>query len=165
MHEIIDDLMAAKAISLLEQKRPTKANKTNDPKHFPYHMIISHPIKDCYVLKNIVDDMIRRGEIEIEGALHKGPTTSSNAASTIEQKDDYHTSSLEINEEIPMISLPPHVVTIKFIIDVDVAIVWSYPDMPSSSPKAPTSYDFYVHPTLEALATLEDDVDDDDGFG
>jgi len=52
---------------------------TDDPKYSLYHRIISHPIKDCYVFKDIIKDMIRRGENEIEGGLAKGPTTSSNA--------------------------------------------------------------------------------------
>jgi len=80
--------MAAKPISLLEPKRPAEVNKTNDPKYCLYHRIISHPIKDCYVFKYIIEDMIRRGEIEIEGTAPKGTAASSNATSMIEQKDD-----------------------------------------------------------------------------
>jgi len=57
---------------------------TNDPKYCSYHRIISHPIKDCYVFKDIIEDMIGREEIEIEGAPAKGPTVSSNATSTVE---------------------------------------------------------------------------------
>ena len=59
--------------------------------------------------------MIRRGEIEIEGALPKGPTASSNATPTVEQKDDSHTLSSEINEKTPTVLLTPHAVPIKFI--------------------------------------------------
>ena len=81
---IFDELMAAKAISLLEPKRPAEVNKTNDPKHCSYHRIISHPIKDCYVFKDIIEDVIRRGEIEIKGAPAKGPIVSSNATSMVE---------------------------------------------------------------------------------
>ena len=71
--------MATKAISLPEPKRPAEVNKINDPRYCPYHRIISHPIKDCYVFKDIIEDMIIRGEIEIEGTPRKGPTASSNA--------------------------------------------------------------------------------------
>ena len=41
-------------------------------------------IKDYYVFKDIVEGMIGRGEIEIEGASPKGPTVSSNATPTVE---------------------------------------------------------------------------------
>ena len=79
--------MAAKPISLPEPKRrPAEVNKTNDPKYCPYHRIISHPKKDCHVFKDIIKDMIKWREIEKEGALPKGPTASSNAASMFEQR-------------------------------------------------------------------------------
>jgi len=155
--------MAAKAISLLEPKRHAEVNKTNDPRYCPYHRIISHPIKDYYVFKDIIEDMIRRGEIEIEGAPPKGSTASSNTTSMIEQKHDSYLSLLETNEGIPTVSLPPHAVSIKFMVDDDVAVVWAYPDIPQPSPGAPTLYIFYLDPSLEAWATSEDD--DDDGFG
>ena len=126
--------MAAKAISLPDPKRPAEINKTSDPRYCPYHRIVSHPIKDCYIFKDIIEDMIRRGEIEIEGAPPKGPIASSNTTSMIEQKDDSYLSSSDTNEGIPTVSLPPHAVPIKFMVDNDVAIVWAYPDMPQPSP-------------------------------
>ena len=64
---IFDELMATKAISIPEPKQPKEVNKTNDPRYCPYHRIISHSIKDCCVFKDIIEDMIRRGEIEIKG--------------------------------------------------------------------------------------------------
>ena len=94
---IFDELMAAKAISLPEPKRLVEVNKTNDPRYFPYHRIISHPINNSYVFKDIIEDMIKRGEIEIKGTPPKGPTASSNTTSMIEQKDDSSLSSSEIN--------------------------------------------------------------------
>ena len=105
--------MTAKAISLPEPKRPAKVNKTNDSKYCPYHRIISHPIKDCYVFKDIMEDMIRTREIKIEGAPLKGPTASSNATTTVEQNDNSYLSSSETNEGILTVLLPPHVVPIK----------------------------------------------------
>jgi len=65
----------------------------NDPKYYSYHRIISHPIKDCYIFKDVIKDKIRRGEIETEGAPAKGPTASSNATPAIEQRDESYPSS------------------------------------------------------------------------
>ena len=107
--------------------------------------------------------MTTRGEIEIEETPPKGPTASSNATSMIEPKDDSYLSPLKTNEEIRTVSLPPHAVPIKFMVDNDMAVVWAYSDMSRSSPKAPTLYDFYLDPSLEAWATLEDD--DDNALG
>jgi len=98
---IFNELMAVRAISLPESKRPAEVNKRNDPRYCPYHRIISHPIKDCYVFKEIIKDMIRRGDIEIEGTPPKGLTASSNATSMIEQKDDSYLSSSKTNERDP----------------------------------------------------------------
>ena len=67
--------------------------------------------------------MIRRGEIKMKESPPKGPTIASNAASMIEQKDDSYLSSLETNEGIPTVSLPPHAVSIKFMVDDDVVVV------------------------------------------
>ena len=106
--------------------------------------------------------MITRGEIEIEEALPKGPTTSFNVTSTVEQKNDSHTSSSEVNVWIPTVSLPLHVVPIVFNAADDVAIVCVYPYMPPRSPGGLTMYDFYLDLSLEAWATSDDD---DDGFG
>jgi len=153
--------MATKTTSFSKPKHLAEVNKTNNTKCYLYHKIIHHPIKNCYVFKDIIEDIIRRGEIEIEGALPKGPTESSNATSTVEQNDDSHASSSEINEGIPTVSLPSHVVPIKFIVDDNVTIVWTYPDMPPLSPGVPTLYDFYLDPSLEAWAISEDD---DSGF-
>jgi len=62
-----------------------------------------------------------------------------------------------------MVLLSPHAVSIKFIAADDVAIVWTYLDMPPASPGAPSLYDFYLDPSLKAWETLADD--DDDSFG
>jgi len=45
-----------------------------------------------------------------------------------------------------------------------VAIVWAHLDMPPPSPGAPTLYDFYLDPTVEAWATSEDDEDNNFGW-
>jgi len=78
--------------------------------------MICHSIKDCYIFKDIIEDMIKREEIEIEESLSKGPTASSTTTLTVKQKNNSHTSSLEINEGIPTVSLPPHAVPIKSLL-------------------------------------------------
>ena len=77
----------------------------------------------------------------------------------MKQRDEPHPSSSETNKGIPTVS-PLHAVPIKSIADDDVAIVWAYPNMPAPSPGAPTLYDFYLDPSLEAWATSEDEHDD-----
>jgi len=131
---MFDELMAAKAISLPEPRQLAEVNMTNDTKYYSYHKIISHHIKDCYGFKDIIEDKIKRGKIEIEGAPAKGPSASSTTTSTVEQRDESYPSSSETNEGILTVSLAPHTVPIKFIIDDDVAIMWAYPNMPPPLP-------------------------------
>jgi len=74
----------------------------------------------------------------------------------IEQKDESYLSSSKTNEGIPTVSLPPHAIPTKFMVDDDVAAVWAYPDMPQPSAGAPTLYDFCLDPSLEAWAISKD---------
>ena len=68
----------------------------------------------------------------------------------MKQRDESPPSSSETNNGIPTVSLPPHVVPVKFIVDDEVSIVWAYPDMSVPSPGVSTLYDFYLYPSLEA---------------
>ncbi|CAL9019532.1 unnamed protein product [Prunus brigantina] len=52
VEEIFDQLLASNAITLLELKHPAEANKTNDPRYCRYQCLISHTLKDCYILKD-----------------------------------------------------------------------------------------------------------------
>lgn len=54
VEQIFDELYKAKAIELLKPKRTSEVNKTKDPRYCRYHRIVSHPTKDCFVLKNII---------------------------------------------------------------------------------------------------------------
>ena len=60
---IFEELMSSNLLVLPEPKRPNEVGKTNDAKYCPYHRIISHSIKDCYVLKDIIERMVKNGEI------------------------------------------------------------------------------------------------------
>ncbi|KAL8151400.1 hypothetical protein V2J09_021208 [Rumex salicifolius] len=82
---IFDELMEAKALTLPEPKRPNEVGMTNYPKYFPYHHLLGHSIEDCYTFKDIIEGMINKGEIEVEGGKSKGPSASSNVISTIKE--------------------------------------------------------------------------------
>ena len=51
---IFNVLMKEKAIQLPEPKIPYKVDKIDDPKYCCYNRIISHPLLECYILKNII---------------------------------------------------------------------------------------------------------------
>ncbi|KAL4614682.1 hypothetical protein ACB092_07G071000 [Castanea dentata] len=82
---IFNELMKEKAIQLPEPKRPSEVDKINDPKYCRYHRIISHPLSECYILKNIIQKMINDGEIEVDSSS-RAPTAASNSISLLEEE-------------------------------------------------------------------------------
>ena len=52
-------------LPLPEITRPEEANKIDHPKYCKYHRFISHPIEDCYVFKNWLENAYQKGKINI----------------------------------------------------------------------------------------------------
>ncbi|KAL8151477.1 hypothetical protein V2J09_021285 [Rumex salicifolius] len=100
--------MIAKLLTLPEPKRPKEVGKTDDPKYCPYHRLISHPITNCYVLKDIIERMINKG------VSSKALMVLSNTISTL--IDQEFESLLEDfkSEGMPTVSLPPMAIPIQF---------------------------------------------------
>ena len=82
---IFNELMKEKAIQLPEPKRPSEVDKIDDPKYCHYHRIISHPLSECYILKNIIQKMINDGEIEVDSSS-RVPVAASNSISLLEEE-------------------------------------------------------------------------------
>ena len=61
--EMFDHLISLELIELPKMKRPEEANQTNDPKYCKYHRLISHPIKQCFVLKDKIIELAHQGKI------------------------------------------------------------------------------------------------------
>ncbi|CAL2227449.1 unnamed protein product [Prunus armeniaca] len=82
VEEIFDQLLASKGITLPESKRPAEANKTNDPKYCRYHRLISHTLKDCYILKDKIQELLNNGSLVIDSSSQHHSAT----ANMIEEK-------------------------------------------------------------------------------
>ena len=52
-------------LPLPEITRPEEANKTDHPRYCKYHRFISHPIEECYVFKNWLENAYQKREINI----------------------------------------------------------------------------------------------------
>ncbi|PKU83281.1 hypothetical protein MA16_Dca006682 [Dendrobium catenatum] len=52
-------------LELLECKRPEESKHSDDPNYCPYHRVVSHPIEDCYVFKDWLEKMYKRGELTL----------------------------------------------------------------------------------------------------
>jgi len=51
LSRILNDLPEKGIIKLPPSKRPEKAGKSNDPKYYRYHQVVSHPLEKCNILK------------------------------------------------------------------------------------------------------------------
>ncbi|XXG41707.1 hypothetical protein AAC387_Pa01g2119 [Persea americana] len=47
-------------------KRPSQEGRTDDPNCYPYHRMISHPSKECFNLKEKIEDMLTKGVIQLD---------------------------------------------------------------------------------------------------
>ncbi|PKU68418.1 hypothetical protein MA16_Dca027434 [Dendrobium catenatum] len=52
-------------LELPECKRPEESKHSGDPNYCPYHRVVSHPIEDCYVFKDWLEKMYKRGELTL----------------------------------------------------------------------------------------------------
>jgi len=48
---MLNDWVGKKIINLPEKKQPEEARRTNDPKYYRYHRVISHPVEKCIAIK------------------------------------------------------------------------------------------------------------------
>ncbi|MQL84504.1 hypothetical protein Taro_017013 [Colocasia esculenta] len=52
-------------ITLPTPKRPDQAAKKDEPRYCLYHQILGHPLEECYVFKDIVESLIKKGELQM----------------------------------------------------------------------------------------------------
>lgn len=57
---------------LPEVKRP-EVSETDNPKYCPYHRLINHSIKDCFVLNGKIQNLIDSGSISLPEDSIKAP--------------------------------------------------------------------------------------------
>jgi len=64
--EILHKLLKKALIELRESRRPEKIRRTNDPKYYKYHKIISNPIEKCKALNGQVQQLTKEGKIALD---------------------------------------------------------------------------------------------------
>ncbi|KAH7855481.1 hypothetical protein Vadar_025365 [Vaccinium darrowii] len=65
VEDMFEDLLEQKLITLPEVKRPHEKGKTTHPKYCPYHRLISHKLRDCFVLKDKIQELFDSKTIEL----------------------------------------------------------------------------------------------------
>jgi len=51
-------LQKSNKLKLPEARRPEEAGKTDDPNYYLYHRMLGHPSKNCYIFKDVLQDLI-----------------------------------------------------------------------------------------------------------
>ncbi|KAK2985274.1 hypothetical protein RJ640_009787 [Escallonia rubra] len=65
VEDLFEDFMEQDLITLPEVERPHEVGKKEDPKYCPYHRLISHPLKECFILKDKIQELLDSNTIEI----------------------------------------------------------------------------------------------------
>jgi len=65
--EILHKLLEKGLIELPELRRHKEIGRTNDPKHYKYHRIFSHPIEKYKAFRGQVLQLIKEGKITLDG--------------------------------------------------------------------------------------------------
>ncbi|XXG47604.1 hypothetical protein AAC387_Pa02g2228 [Persea americana] len=57
VEETFGALLANGKLTLPDPKRPGDVGKTNDPRYCPYHQMVSHPLNQCFVVREKINEM------------------------------------------------------------------------------------------------------------
>lgn len=96
VHDLFTGLRELNLIALPKSKRPEEATKFNEPNFCHYHRILGHTLKDCFVVKNVIQKLIDDGVIDADllKSLKLGKKMAANIATV--QEDPVSCTSLNI---------------------------------------------------------------------
>ena len=60
VEEIFKTLLEHGKLELPPSKRPNQEGRTDYPNYCPYHRMISHHLKECFILKEKIQDMLTK---------------------------------------------------------------------------------------------------------
>ena len=63
---MLEDLLHKKVIELPECKRLEKMGRVNDLNYGHYHQIINHPVKKCFILKDLIMKLVNEERIHLD---------------------------------------------------------------------------------------------------
>lgn len=86
VHDLFTGLRELNLIALPKSKRPEEATKFNEPNFCHYHRILGHTLKDCFVVKNVIQKLIDDGVIDADllKSLKLGKKMAANIATVQE---------------------------------------------------------------------------------
>ncbi|XXG56108.1 hypothetical protein AAC387_Pa03g3610 [Persea americana] len=64
--DIFKTLLEHGKLELPFSKRPNQEGRIDDPNYGPYHRMISHHLKECFILNERIQDMLAKGVIQLD---------------------------------------------------------------------------------------------------
>ncbi|KAJ1268121.1 hypothetical protein BS78_07G112500 [Paspalum vaginatum] len=101
--EEVDDLFRGlqelNLIELPKPKRPEEASKFKERNFCHYHRSLGHTLKDCFVVKNIIQKLIDEGTIDADllKSMKKGKKMATTNVATFHDNSDIRNSTLSAN--------------------------------------------------------------------
>ena len=105
-------LRELKLIELPKPKRPEEASKFDEPNFCHFHRILGHTLKDCFLVKNMVQKLIDEGTIDadlLKSMTNGKKTATSNVATFQSDPVSCATPKMWQTYDRYMISKPEHV--------------------------------------------------------
>uniref|UniRef100_J3MCF0 RNA-directed DNA polymerase n=1 Tax=Oryza brachyantha TaxID=4533 RepID=J3MCF0_ORYBR len=99
VHDLFAGLRELNLIELPKSKRPEESAKVNEPNFCHYHRILGHTLKDCFVVKNIIQKLIDEGTVDAD--LLKSFKKSKKMAANIATIEVNSVSSASSNMALP----------------------------------------------------------------
>ena len=128
---MFDHLISLELIKLPKMKRPEEANQTNVPKYCKYHRLISHPIEQCFVLKDKIMELAHQGKITFDDEI----VTSNLSMVTLKTISSFSTIQFGSFETIKRKALSSSMVTPKISYDDTHRDIRLHEDEPSITDK------------------------------
>jgi hypothetical protein len=86
------------SLALPASKRLGDADKSDEPNFCPYHRILGHAIKNCWVFKDWVEKAYKNGEITLPKRFLQSPAAHEQA-NTISHEEEKSPNQLSENKE------------------------------------------------------------------
>jgi len=112
VEDLFMGLRELKLIELPKPKRPEEASKFNEPNFCHFHRILGHTLKDCFVVKNMIQKLIDEGTIDadlLKSMTNGKKTATSNVATFQSDPVSCATPKMRPTYDRYMISKPEHV--------------------------------------------------------
>ncbi|XXG53350.1 hypothetical protein AAC387_Pa03g1453 [Persea americana] len=101
VEEIFGALLANGKLTFPNPKRPGDVGKTNDPRYCPYHQMVLHPLNQCFIVREKINEMWKNGVITFDKNYASASVNMVSYGQTSESPKEKITTSFKIVKTKP----------------------------------------------------------------